>query len=116
MKPEEEARRALLSRKAVLDRIVAETVEEEGYRSDSRELVDLASEHAARQLAATLGEAEHREIKEIEAALQRIEEGCWGQCQNCHRAIGRQRLHALPETRNCAACSSEMERSKLSFG
>ena len=81
MKPED-ARRALLGRKAALERI-----------------------RTAMNLEMMQGEMDSREMREIEAALGRIQAGTWGRCECCDRAIGRQRLQALPETCRCAACT-----------
>jgi DnaK suppressor protein len=106
----EDARRALLSRKAALERVVAETLEEGSRVSDAHELEEIASERTAKDLAAALGKVEQRELQEIEAALLRIQQGTWGRCEVCQRAIGGQRLRALPETRRCAVCSAEAER------
>jgi hypothetical protein len=51
------------------------------------------------------GAAEHRELAEIDAALQRISRGSWGHCERCGGAIGRSRLRAMPEVRHCLTCS-----------
>jgi RNA polymerase-binding transcription factor DksA len=53
-----------------------------------------------------LTEAARAELKELEAALQRIEEGQWGRCEKCGGAMGRDRLRALPEVRTCLSCST----------
>jgi RNA polymerase-binding transcription factor DksA len=45
------------------------------------------------------------ELDRCACALQRLEEGTWGLCTACHRAIGRNRLLALPEAATCAQCS-----------
>src|SRR5512136_1511526 len=50
-------------------------------------------------------EAARREIDEIDAALRRIGEGRYGQCEACGGPIGLQRLRAIPEARYCMACS-----------
>ena len=50
-------------------------------------------------------EATSRELHEVRQALERIEAGTWGRCENCSGAIGRDRLRALPETRTCLDCS-----------
>jgi len=51
------------------------------------------------------GEAVRRELEEIDAALQRIREGRYGNCLNCGGPMGLQRLRAIPEARYCLACS-----------
>ncbi len=52
-----------------------------------------------------LSDKEQPELEEIEAALARVADGGYGQCQRCSRAIGRQRLRAIPEARYCLECS-----------
>jgi len=51
------------------------------------------------------------ELSEIEAALLRIDEGKYGHCESCGRALGRQRLRASPTARYCIDCSSNSGRS-----
>lgn len=48
--------------------------------------------------------AEHL-LEEVEAALERIERGTFGTCQNCGREIGRERLDAIPYTPLCIECA-----------
>ncbi len=40
-------------------------------------------------------------LLQVEAALQRIEEGTYGKCQDCGRAIEQARLDAVPWTPYC---------------
>jgi len=47
-----------------------------------------------------------RELDDIEAALGRIQRGAYGRCEICQRAIGRQRLLALPAARLCIDCTA----------
>lgn len=49
---------------------------------------------------------ENAELSEIDAALRRIDEGQYGHCESCGRALGRQRLRASPTARFCVDCSS----------
>ncbi|MCG8415123.1 MAG: TraR/DksA family transcriptional regulator [Pseudomonadales bacterium] len=46
------------------------------------------------------------EIAQIDRALSRIQDGSFGQCQNCGKAIDEARLEAIPYTSNCIACAS----------
>jgi RNA polymerase-binding transcription factor DksA len=45
------------------------------------------------------------ELRELDAALKRIEDGTWGRCVTCGGAIGRTRLRSLPEARQCLPCA-----------
>ena len=48
-----------------------------------------------------------RELAEVEAALDRIEKGRYGNCLSCGGPMGLQRLRAIPEARYCIACSGQ---------
>jgi RNA polymerase-binding transcription factor DksA len=48
---------------------------------------------------------EERELREIDAAINRILNGTWGACEKCGGAVGRDRLRTLPEVRYCAYCA-----------
>jgi DnaK suppressor protein len=50
-------------------------------------------------------DAEHREVVE---ALERIQAGTYGRCENCEQWIAKERLHALPEARYCLKCQAEL--------
>jgi DnaK suppressor protein len=50
-----------------------------------------------------------RSIHEIRSALDRIEEGSYGQCERCEEQIPAKRLDALPWARMCVTCQSAME-------
>lgn len=51
----------------------------------------------------------HREITAIQAALKRLEDGTYGDCQNCGEPIAPARLEALPYAVQCIACASQAE-------
>ncbi len=42
------------------------------------------------------------ELRDVERALQRLEEGSYTTCEACGEAIGEDRLEAHPVTRVCA--------------
>jgi len=48
--------------------------------------------------------AERRELAEIEAALARLNSGCFGLCERCGAALPALRLTRLPQARHCASC------------
>lgn len=50
-------------------------------------------------------------IQQIEEALQRMDEGTYGTCENCGRPIGNERLEALPFTTRCVACQAQAEQT-----
>ncbi len=49
-------------------------------------------------------------LREVEAALRRMEEGTYGICEECGRPIDGARLKALPFVALCLECQSKRER------
>ena len=50
-------------------------------------------------------------IREIHAALQRLDQGGFGICENCAEPIAEKRLQAEPTTRLCIHCQATEERA-----
>jgi RNA polymerase-binding transcription factor DksA len=46
----------------------------------------------------------------VEAALERIEAGNYGNCELCGREIPKQRLDALPQAATCVECARDAEK------
>ena len=53
-------------------------------------------------------------LKELEAALQRMEEGTYRLCEVCGQAIEPDRLAALPTATLCIACARQGAQPQLS--
>ncbi len=53
-------------------------------------------------------EAEGREeLRMIETALTRIEDGTYGSCKACSETIGEERLQAIPYAEYCVSCADK---------
>lgn len=52
-------------------------------------------------------------LRNVIAALRRIESGAYGICGGCGQGIGRKRLDALPWTPLCIKCQQELEQHVL---
>ena len=46
-------------------------------------------------------------LAEIEAALEKLEAGTYGLCEDCGQAIAPARLEAMPSARLCITCASK---------
>lgn len=57
-----------------------------------------------------LTDSESRELRAIDAALARIEDGSYGTCFSCDEEIDERRLLALPHTQLCVACADIRSR------
>ncbi|HEU5058073.1 MAG TPA: TraR/DksA family transcriptional regulator, partial [Kofleriaceae bacterium] len=58
----------------------------------------------------SLNHTERGWVEEIDAALQRIERGEYGVCEECGEPIEPQRLDAVPWARRCFADETEFEK------
>jgi RNA polymerase-binding transcription factor DksA len=54
-------------------------------------------------------ESDDQELRDIEAALAKIEAGGYGACEACDDAISQARLHAQPQARFCLSCQEQIE-------
>jgi DnaK suppressor protein len=108
----DEARTALMQRRSSLRGLLRLNLPEAGGQRGGREPdpVDAAVEVSAEAVRARLSEREERELRDIDDALVRIEQGRFGHCARCGGAIGRHRLRAVPEARHCMACSAQGRR------
>jgi RNA polymerase-binding transcription factor DksA len=65
-------------------------------------LADLATETVDREIDYTLEENSGNVLREIEAALKRIDDGTYGLCTACGEPIEPERLEYLPWATQCA--------------
>jgi len=72
---------------------------------DTDDLGETASITLGREIDYTLGENSQTVLGEIDAALARIEDGTYGMCTNCGKAIAVERLEAHPWASLCIDCA-----------
>ena len=100
----ERYRARLLARREELTRRVAE-IEQDLSEEAPKDWEDRASEREGDEVLEDLEEAGRAELRMIEAALRRIEEGEFGHCVNCGEPIAPERLDAVPHAARCRRCA-----------
>ncbi len=80
------------------------------------DIYDIASDERERELSLMLGDRERKKLAEIDLALERINEGSYGICEECGEPVGEKRLKVLPFTRVCVDCQSRLEREERIAG
>ena len=70
---------------------------------------DRASASQNEELTLLLNSQDRNLLKLVEAALSRIDDGTFGECEHCGRDIAFKRLAAVPWTRYCIACQEFLE-------
>ncbi len=84
----------------------------EENKDEGMDTYDLASEERAQELSSILSDREVSKIREIEDALERLDEGTYGICASCGMEIAEARLEAMPFTRLCRDCQQDYERKE----
>ena len=75
-------------------------------------LGDLGTEVYLQELNATLLENEAYLRDEVLAAMERMDNGMYGNCENCGTKIIEERLELLPYTRYCTPCAEKLQAGK----
>jgi len=91
---------------------VARSIKNESdyMKHDVGDFYDHASNDRDRELALMITDRERTKLVQIEFALKRIEDGEYGECENCQDEIGEDRLRAMPFAKFCLSCKIELER------
>ena len=90
----------------------AEQAQRELTGSSAHEVTDRKDEAAQPSIADLVGVQGQRdldEMAEVEAALQRLDKGIYGDCSDCGEPILLQRLQVQPAAIRCAPCQAAFE-------
>jgi DnaK suppressor protein len=114
----ENIKKKLLGRKRQLWDEISDDIDED-VREEYQELIQMAKDGGDRGIAElrestaySLIQLKVEEIETIEEALQRIEAGKYGRCQDCSRWIRSARLQVQPFAVCCRACQEKREKLK----
>lgn len=82
-----------------------------GLSNAPMHLGDLGTDTYLQELSSTVMETEQDLVDEISAALERIDDGTFGTCEECGQPIAEARLAVLPYTRYCVKCAETADSS-----
>ena len=96
--------RQLRERKAYLEKALHrfETALDKPVNPDAE---DRATEREEDEVLEGLGSSGLAELRQINAALERIDKGDYGVCVNCGEPIPEKRLEIIPHAARCASCA-----------
>jgi DnaK suppressor protein len=78
----------------------------------SPDALDEVQNAAERELAIRNLDRESNLLRNVRAALRRIEEGTFGTCVHCDEEISIKRVNAVPWTPYCIACQEQADRAQ----
>ena len=73
-------------------------------------MADMSADTYDREMSINLVSTEQAILYQIDDALKRLEEGSFGICQECQRAITMSRLQAVPYASLCVRCQRSKEQ------
>lgn len=73
------------------------------------DLFDQANTEMERELTYLLGDIERDRLKSINEALEKIDEGKYGLCEECGEKIPKKRLQTMPFAKFCVHCQTRLE-------
>jgi DnaK suppressor protein len=96
-------------KQVLLDQIASLKLDRNIDAIEKGDEIDLATGEISRELAAKISMRQHRQLKEIEDALERLKYGEYGVCEDCGEPIPEQRLRLFPAARLCVRCQEELD-------
>jgi DnaK suppressor protein len=101
----------LVEQKAELERSVLATVQQ-GREAEAENRIDPADQAVMsyqRELIFSQGTNKHTQLSLVRLALERLENGSYGECLDCGEVIASKRLEAVPWTPYCIRCQEKLE-------
>jgi RNA polymerase-binding transcription factor DksA len=104
------ARRATLEARLAYLRQRLQAIEAELDSHNDPDWEELAVEREGDEVLEATGVSGQQEIRMIEAALRRMDEGDYGNCARCGLAIAEARLDAVPFSPFCRSCAEMAQK------
>jgi DnaK suppressor protein len=84
----------------------------EGTAPDIGDILDSVSEERTRELDMILTDREKKKLLQLDDAIDRMEEGSYGNCEECGVKIPKGRLKVMPFAKYCVECQEKLERDE----
>ena len=114
----EKFRKLLEAKRREIIRRAQQTLDEDMSldADDLPDEMDLASSEYLQSFTFRLRGREKLFLEKIQKAIEKIEDGSFGTCEECGSPISAKRLEARPETTLCIRCKEDQERVEKDFG
>ena len=108
-------KKKLLKKKEELNQVVYRTqvYGRETESGDTQDIADMAASSYTKEFFFSKSDNDRFTLQLVNEALQRIEEGTYGECLHCTEEVQQKRLEAVPWARHCIACQELLEKGLL---
>jgi len=105
----------LLEQKRLLEQAMLTAVEQgrETTADDTQDVADQAVLSYQKELLFSQGTTGRQQLMLVRQALNRVQDGTFGECVQCSVEIGPKRLEALPWTPHCIDCQEKIENGEI---
>src|SRR5579875_2934117 len=89
---------------------------EQGRQAVAEDTLDVADQAVfsyQKEMLFSQGTEGHTQLTLVRLALERLDEGSFGECMHCGTTIGDKRLEALPWTPYCIECQEKIENGEI---
>lgn len=115
------------AKKALFKKLLLENLEElsketergpvmDYIKDENADPIDRASEELNVSLDFRFRERDSRLVQKIKEALERLEDGSFGVCEECEEEISEKRLIARPIATLCIKCKEKQEKREKIYG
>jgi DnaK suppressor protein len=73
-------------------------------------MADIGSDNYEQEFTLSLMQTDESALGSIETAIEKIEDGVYGTCEECSGPIAKTRLNAIPHAPLCIKCAQKLER------
>lgn len=98
--------------RAILHDSLAANSEPTSGQNDVTDFKDIAADQALDIVDEAQASHAAIELQQVLAALQRVDDGSYGQCLDCGETIDQRRLTAMPAAAYCVACQAVHEHAR----
>lgn len=105
----------LLQQQQLLERTMQAAVEQgrDAGLDDTQDVADQAVASYQKEFLFSQGTNGHAQMQLVRQAMERLDDGTFGECQQCGQTIGTKRLEALPWTPYCISCQEKIENGEI---
>ena len=108
----ESVKKTLLQRKIELERELTQLSQEKFSDGQVQDPGDQALSSAMESLKVSLQDTEREEYNRILQALEKIDDGTYGICEDCGQPISEKRLTSFPNAARCLVCQEAYEENR----
>lgn len=105
-----EFKSSFLAKKQELEKLTKKTANEDPLDLDVGDEMDIAQGITIEDMKSKLSARNKAMINRINIALEKIENGSFGECEACEEEISEARLKVIPDCRLCINCAEQEEK------